>query len=382
MKFELQIPKTGKITWNKDDIKKAVEEKVKGYKGLVYTEETLSQAKNDRAELNNLKKALIDRRRKVKNLILEPYDVFESEVNEVVELIDTQAKEIDATIKSYEEEEKIQKKKVIKEYYDSIIGDLKDILPFEELFLDKYLNKTVSKKRIKEEISSKIDTVSKDLECIDTETSKYKINAKDVYLKTYDLKKALNEITRLEELDRRMEARVKAEEEARIKAEEEAKAKAEEEAKKAAEEEERRIAEEDAKAKAEAQAKIEADIANAEADRLAAEEALRIAEEERIKAEEERKRAEEERKRAEEERKRSEEERKAKELEEPIADVTDIRNDTSTEVTFSPKPTVVIPHAKPGDKTYKVKIMIEGTMEQIEAIGNILSTNNINFKDL
>lgn len=338
MKFDLQIPKTGKITWNKDGIKKAVEEKVKGYKGLVYTEETLSQAKNDRAELNNLKKALIDRRRKVKNLILEPYDVFESEVNEVVELIDTQAKEIDATIKSYEEEEKIQKKKVIKEYYDSIIGDLKDILPFEELFLDKYLNKTVSKKRIKEEISSKIDTVSKDLECIDTETSKYKINAKDVYLKTYDLKKALNEITRLEKLDRRMEARVKAEEEARIKAEEDAKAKA-------------------------------------EADRLAAEEALRIAEEVRIKAEEERKRAEEERK-------RSEEERKAKELEEPIADVTDIRNDTSTEVTFSPKPTVAIPAAKPGDKTYKVRIMIEGTMEQIEAIGNILSTNNINFKDL
>ena len=375
MKFELQIPKTGKITWNKDDIKKAVEEKVKGYKGLVYTEETLSQAKNDRAELNNLKKALIDRRRKVKNLILEPYDVFESEVNEVVELIDTQAKEIDATIKSYEEEEKIQKKKVIKEYYDSIIGDLKDILPFEELFLDKYLNKTVSKKRIKEEISSKIDTVSKDLECIDAETSKYKINAKDVYLKTYDLKKALNEITRLEELDRRMEARVKAEEEARIKAEEEAKAKAEEEAKRAAEEEERRIAEEEARAKAEAQAKIEADIAKAEADRLAAEEALRIAEEERIKAEEERKRAEEERK-------RSEEERKAKELEEPISDVTDIINDTSTEVTFSPKPTVVIPPAKPGDKTYKVRIMIEGTMEQIESIGNILSSNGITFKDL
>ena len=114
MKFELQIPKTGKITWNKDEIKNAVEEKVKGYKGLVYTEETLSQAKNDRAELNNLKKALIDRRRKVKNLILEPYDVFESEVNEVVELIDNQAKVIDATIKSYEDEEKIQKKKIIK----------------------------------------------------------------------------------------------------------------------------------------------------------------------------------------------------------------------------------------------------------------------------
>ena len=42
------------IEWNKEELLAAVRSKVALYEGIVYTEETVKTAKNDRAELNNL----------------------------------------------------------------------------------------------------------------------------------------------------------------------------------------------------------------------------------------------------------------------------------------------------------------------------------------
>lgn len=46
------------IEWNKEELLAAVRSKVTSYEGIVYTEETVKSAKNDRAELNNLVKAM------------------------------------------------------------------------------------------------------------------------------------------------------------------------------------------------------------------------------------------------------------------------------------------------------------------------------------
>lgn len=52
------------IEWNKEELLAAVRSKVTSYEGIVYTEETVKSAKNDRAELNNLVKAIDERRKK------------------------------------------------------------------------------------------------------------------------------------------------------------------------------------------------------------------------------------------------------------------------------------------------------------------------------
>lgn len=105
----------------------------------------------------------------------------------------------------------------------------------------------------------KIDTVKTDLETIDSLDSKYKLNAKDVYIKTLDLSKALAENKRLADLEEKLEAdkRRKAEEEAERKRQEEIRKQkeAEEQAKREAEEEERKAAE--AKKAQEAAAEVE-----------------------------------------------------------------------------------------------------------------------------
>ena len=152
-----------------------------------------------------------------------------------------------------------EKKAAIKATYDENIGDLAEVLPFEKIFDSRYLNQTYKLATAQKEIVDKIDTVKTDLETIDSLDSKYKLNAKDVYIKTLDLSKALAENKRLADLEEKLEAdkRRKAEEEAERKRQEEIRKQkeAEEQAKREAEEAERKAAE--AKKAQEAAAEVE-----------------------------------------------------------------------------------------------------------------------------
>lgn len=211
-----------RIQWNKEELEAAVRAKIAGYENVVYTEENIKAAKNDRAELNKLIKAIEERRKQVKNIINKPYAVFEAELNEITALINEPVALIDQQVKAFEEKQKEEKKEAIKATYDENIGDLAEVLPFEKIFDSRYLNQTYKLVTAQKEIVDKIDTVKTDLETIDSLDSKYKLNAKDVYIKTLDLSKALAENKRLADLEEKLEAdkRRKAEEEAERKRQE------------------------------------------------------------------------------------------------------------------------------------------------------------------
>lgn len=216
------------IKWNKEELEGAVRQKIAIYKNVVYTEDNMKQAKADKAELNKLTKAIEERRKKVKKIINVPYDVFEAELKEILALIQEPVGIIDKQVKAFEDQQKDEKKKNIQKSYDEAIGDLAEILPFERVFDSRYLNKTYKLATAQAEVKAKVEKVRTDLETIDSLESKYKLNAKDVYIKTLDLSKALAENKRLSDLEEKLEA------EKRRKAAEE-KAKAEEGQRKALE---------------------------------------------------------------------------------------------------------------------------------------------------
>lgn len=232
------------IKWNKEELEAVVRHKIAAYQNVVYTEDNMKQAKADRAELNKLTKAIEERRKMVKKIINEPYEVFEAELKEILALIQEPVGIIDRQVKAFEDQQKEEKKKSIQKSYDEVIGDLAEVLPFERVFDIRYLNQTYKLATAQAEVKAKVEKVRTDLETIDSLESKYKLNAKDVYIKTLDLSKALAENKRLSDLEEKLEAekRRKAEEEAERKrlAEErrkaaEEKAKAEEEQRKALE---------------------------------------------------------------------------------------------------------------------------------------------------
>lgn len=247
MEFRLINPTEGsflrEIKWNKEELEAAVKQKIAAYENVVYTEDNMKQAKADRAELNKLTKAIEDRRKKVKSIIMEPYTTFENEIKEVLELIEEPVEIIDKQVKAFEDQQKEEKKKSVQKSYDEVIGDLAEVLPFEKVFDSRYLNQTYKLATAQADVKAKVEKVRTDLETIDSLESKYKLNAKDVYIKTMDLSKALAENKRLSDLEEKLEA------EKRRKAEAEAeKKRLEEERRKAAEE---RAAEEQRTAQAE-----------------------------------------------------------------------------------------------------------------------------------
>lgn len=218
------------IEWNKEELLAAVRNKIALYEGIVYTEETVKTAKNDRAELNNLVKAIDERRKKVKEVINQPYAEFEKELKEITDLIKKQSAEIDEQVKVFEAAEKEEKKAKIMEAYEKAIGNLAEILPFSKVFDQRYLNKTCKLASAIAEVQKKIEQVKTDLETIESVCGKYKLNAKDVYVRTLDLSKAMAEEKRLKDLEEKLEAeRIQKEKaaEERRKAEEARKAEAE-----------------------------------------------------------------------------------------------------------------------------------------------------------
>ena len=194
------------IEWNKEELLAAVRSKVALYEGIVYTEETVKLAKNDRAELNNLVKAIDERRKKVKEVINQPYAELEKELKEITDLIKKQSAEIDEQVKAFETAEKEEKKAKIMEAYEKAIGNLAEILPFSKVFDQRYLNKTCKLASAIAEVQKKIEQVKTDLETIESVCGKYKLNAKDVYVRTLDLSKAMAEEKRLKDLEEKLEA--------------------------------------------------------------------------------------------------------------------------------------------------------------------------------
>ena len=130
------------IKWNREELEAAVRQKIASYENVVYTEDNMKQAKADRAELNNLVKAIEERRKMVKKIINEPYDAFEKELKEILALIQEPVGIIDRQVKAFEDQQKEEKKKSIQKSYDEVIGDLAEVLPFERVFDSRYLNQT------------------------------------------------------------------------------------------------------------------------------------------------------------------------------------------------------------------------------------------------
>lgn len=216
------------IEWNSEEISKQVQMMMSAYTDVVYTEDTMKVAKDDRATLNKFKKVIEDRRKEVKKKCMEPYEQFEKEVKEITALIDKPIGMIDSQIKEYEEKQKAEKKSQIQAAYDESIGEFGNDLPFERVFDTRYLNATFSLSKAMSEVIEKIEKFKTDIATIDSLDSKHKLNVRDVYVRTLDLSQAMAEDRRLRELEERLEADRKAKEEAERKRQEAEAAKREE----------------------------------------------------------------------------------------------------------------------------------------------------------
>lgn len=155
MQIEIYTPTKAQplppVEWNYTEVRQWVEDGLGAYKGRVYTDETISQAKADRATLNKLSKAIDAKRKELKAVYLAPYGEFEVQAKELVSMIDKQSREIDAQIKTYDRQRREEKLEKIKtELYAPLIGGLAEAIPYEKLHDPKWLNVTFSMAAVSE----------------------------------------------------------------------------------------------------------------------------------------------------------------------------------------------------------------------------------------
>lgn len=216
------------VEFNYDELKNNLTLGLQRFEGILLTEDTYKECKDIRAKLNALYKALDDKRKEIKKKCLEPYEKFEKDIMELMNLVKDKAlTSLDNQVKNYDNNLKEIKRKEIINYFNSksMFGDLIKI--DHPCFWDeKWLNATKKMKDVEFEIDNKITTIKEGLETIDLtfKDSEFKPQMRDVFLRTLDIRNALNEKTRLEN-------QKKAEEEYKKKQEELARQKAEEQKK-------------------------------------------------------------------------------------------------------------------------------------------------------
>lgn len=205
-----EIQEIKPVSFNYDELKETITRSLSHYQNAVYTEETVKEAKQDRATLNKLYKAINDKKIEIKKQCLKPYEDFEIKIKEILALIDKPVMLIDMQIKGFEETQKFDKAKKIEQLFNDIISNsankLGDIFTLGHIFEDKWLNATIKLKDIEAEIQASVDRLTADFAVIEGLGSEFEIQLKDLYLRTRDLTKVMQEKSRLEEQKVKLEA--------------------------------------------------------------------------------------------------------------------------------------------------------------------------------
>lgn len=166
----------GSLTTNAEQIRDLVKSRIADYSVENYSIENLDKAKADKALLNKAKKTLNDKRIELEKKWMQPFMNFKDVMNETVKLIDTAVKSIDTIVKEADEKAKSQKRQEIEHLADNLgLEELK--VKLDLIFNPRWLNKTMTIKKVKEEMQSKIDEIKRNLQTLQSFGDNYEILA-------------------------------------------------------------------------------------------------------------------------------------------------------------------------------------------------------------
>lgn len=197
------------IEFNFDEIKQELSEKVSQYQGLVYTDDQIKDAKKDVAELRKFAKVLSDERIAIKKKILKPYEVFESKVKELDQIVSEPIALIDSQIKEFDAQKRQEKHDAIEDVWSEM--DVPEGISLDQVMDLKWLNASVSLSKVSDELTAKVEQIKTNLATL-ANLPEFGFEASEVYKTTLDMNKAISEGQRLSEIQRKKEEAKKLEE--------------------------------------------------------------------------------------------------------------------------------------------------------------------------
>ena len=195
---EVQFPKV--IQFNFAELKEEITAKAELYKNMVYTEDTIKEAKADKATLNKFIKVLEDKRKDVKKQCLQPYEDFEKQIKELVAIVNEPVQRIDSQVKAYDEKRKAEKLDQIKAIWEE--SDHPEWLSCSMIFDNRWLNVTFSLKQVQDAITERLTQINTELTTLNSLTE-FAFEAVEVYKNTLDVNRAIAEGQRLADIQKR-----------------------------------------------------------------------------------------------------------------------------------------------------------------------------------
>lgn len=135
---------------------------------VTVTEDTVQASKKMLAAVNGRIKELESRRIAIKNEMLEPYKMFESQVKEIVEIVKSADKTVRDQVKGLEEAEREMKASNIAGLYEKRISSYSfgQWFTVEDFIKPPHLNKSTSMKKVEEELVQWMEKVEADIKLI------------------------------------------------------------------------------------------------------------------------------------------------------------------------------------------------------------------------
>lgn len=221
MEFNLEVSaKDGKVYTNASDLLPAIQEGLKAY-DYVVDENNYKQAKTDRASLNNLVKVVSDKRKQVENDVFTQWLQDKKDIMQVEKTIKAASDKLGVGINDIDNAEKELKKNQIKELWLNMTNNK---YPFDLVFEERYLNKSVKPKEIEESLNNKFLKAEEQLSFIEASLPEDELQAEQViqlFCKTLDLSKATERINEIKEAKAKLQERVNAQIEQSKRAQEE-----------------------------------------------------------------------------------------------------------------------------------------------------------------
>lgn len=221
MEFNLEVSaKDGKVYTNASDLLPAIQEGLKAYDYIV-DENNYKQAKSDRTALNNLVKIVSDKRKQVENDVFAQWLQDKKDIMAVEKTIKAASDKLGNGINDIDNAEKELKRNQIKELWESMTNNK---YPFELVFEERYLNKSVKPKEIEESLNNKFLKAEEQLSFIEASLPDDELQAEQViqlFCKTLDLSKATERINEIKEAKAKLQEKVNAQIEQSKRAQEE-----------------------------------------------------------------------------------------------------------------------------------------------------------------
>lgn len=145
---------------NLEQLKSELAPKLEYYSSLVVTEDSIKEAKADRARLNKLKTAVEERRKDIKKQVMGLYEPLEKQCRELTALIDAPICAIDGQLKNFDEIRKKEKLSEITKFFEQI--NCLDFVRLEDVLAPKWGNAAVKTDRLKADMAERVQRISDD----------------------------------------------------------------------------------------------------------------------------------------------------------------------------------------------------------------------------